>query len=109
MLASAEAFFESDWRSGKAMPTRITLTNSEPMGLTGLWAQWGSSAGETVHSFTILTINADENPFMPNFHKPKDEKRSVVILYDDWLQARAGESGKFLKSWPANMLYARLP
>ena len=61
-----------------------------------------------MHSFTMLTINADEHPFMRNFHKPQDEKRSVVILpperYDEWLQAGAGESGDFLRAWPADQL-----
>lgn len=44
------------------MPTRITLANGEPMGLAGLWAQWRYPSVETVHSFTMLTINADEHP-----------------------------------------------
>ena len=107
-IIPVQSFFEPDWRSGKAVPTRITLTNSEPMGLAGLWAQWRSPAGETEHSFTMLTINADEHPFMRNFHKPQDEKRSVVILpperYDEWLQASAGESGDFLRAWPAEQM-----
>jgi hypothetical protein len=34
----------------------------------------------------------------------------IVIVpperYDDWLQAGAGESGEFLKAWPADMLAA---
>ena len=51
----------------------------------------------------MLTINTDEHPFVRNFHKPHDEKRSVVILppdrYDDWLQASAGKSGEFLQPW----------
>ena len=70
------------------------------MGLAGLWAQWRSSTGETVHRFTMLTISADEHLFMRNFHKPQDEKRSLVILqpdrYDDWLQASAREGGEYL-------------
>jgi putative SOS response-associated peptidase YedK len=112
-IIPAQSFFEPDWRSGKAVPTRITLANDEPMGLAGLWATWQSPTGETVHSFTMLTINADQHSFMGNFHKPQDEKRSVVILpperYDDWLRASAGESGDFLRPWPAQELTAETP
>lgn len=40
----------------------------------------------------MLTINADEHPLMRRFHKPGDEKRSVVVLedgaWDDWLSAK---------------------
>ena len=85
----------------EAVPTRIALANDEPMGVAGLWAQWRSPEGETVHSFTMMTINADDHALMRNFHKPQDEKRMIVILppgrYDDWLQATASESGDFLQ------------
>ncbi len=109
-IIPVQSFFEPDWRSGKAQPTRIALASDEPMGLAGLWAQWRSSEGETVHSFTMLTINADDHALMRNFHKPQDEKRMVVILppahYGDWLQASASESNEFMKAWPADDLKA---
>ena len=108
-----QSFFEPDWRSGKAVPTRIALANDEPMGVAGLWAKWRSPQGETVHSFTMLTINADNHALMRNFHKPQDEKRMIVILppgrYDDWLQASERESGDFLQAWPAEGLKAEGP
>lgn len=44
---------------------------------------------------------------MRNFHKPQDEKRSVVILspdrYDDWLQASSQDSGEFLQPSSAKL------
>jgi putative SOS response-associated peptidase YedK len=45
-IIPVQSFFEPDWRSGKAVPTRITLTNEEPMGVAGLWAKWRSPEGE---------------------------------------------------------------
>jgi putative SOS response-associated peptidase YedK len=104
-LIPVQSFFEPDWRSGKAVPTRVTLANDEPMGLAGLWAQWRSPQGETVHSFTLLTINADAHPLMRHFHRPHDEKRMIVVVpperYDDWLQAQAPDRADFLQAWPA--------
>src|SRR5665647_2924937 len=58
-IIPAEAFFEPDWRSGKAVPTRIARADGEPMGLAGLWSWWKSPKGEVVHSYAMLTINAD--------------------------------------------------
>lgn len=102
------AIYEPDWRSGKAIPTRISRTDDQPMGIAGLWDQWKSPGGETVHSFTMLTINADHHPLMNLFHKPTDEKRMVVILeleqFDDWLQAPAARSMEFLQPFPAEGL-----
>jgi len=83
-----------------AVPTRIGNANGEPLGVAGLWSAWCDPMGETLHSFTMLTINADQHPLMNQFHKPADEKRMIVILppdrYDDWRKAPAKESEDFL-------------
>lgn len=106
----AEAIFEPDWRSGKAIPTMITRKSGDPLGVAGLWASWKSPKGETVHSFTMLTINAEHHPLMRQFHKPADEKRMVVILpqdrYQDWLDARSEQSMAFMQMFPAEELVA---
>jgi putative SOS response-associated peptidase YedK len=112
-IIPAEAIYEPDWRSGKAIPTRITRADGKPMGIAGLWTAWKKPAGELTHSYTMLTINADDHPFMRQFHKPDDEKRMVVILdeadYDAWLQAPAAKSSEFLRQYPAEHLKAQHP
>lgn len=88
-IIPAEAIFEPDWRTGRAVPTRIEGAEGEMLGIAGLWSSWKSPKGELVYSYTMLTINADAHPMMNQFHKPTDEKRMVVILepqrYADWL------------------------
>lgn len=112
-IIPAESFFEPDWRSGKAIPTRISLADGKPMGIAGLWSSWRAPKGETVYSFTMLTINADEHSLMKLFHKPTDEKRMVVVLpperFGDWLHAPANESGDFLQAFPAERLTVMVP
>ena len=81
-IIPAEAIYEPDWRSGRAVPTRISRADGKPMGIAGLWSVWKNPGGETTYSYTMLTINADQHPFMRQFHKPDDEKRSVVILQE---------------------------
>lgn len=109
-IIPAEAFFEPDWRSGRAVPTRISRADGQPMGIAGLWASWRAPHGEIVHSYTMLTINADDHPLMRQFHKPNDEKRMVVILpedrYEDWLRAPAPQSLGFMTAYPATRLQA---
>lgn len=109
-IIPAAAIFEPDWRSGKAVATRIERTDGAPLGIAGLWSSWRSPDGEQVHSYTMLTINADEHALMRNFHRPHDEKRMLVILaegsYDDWLQASAEQSRAFLQPYPADRLKA---
>lgn len=109
-IIPADAFFEPDWRSGKAIPTRIERADGAPMGLAGLWSWWKSPQGYEVHSYTMLTINANTHPLMRLFHKPIDEKRMVVILpqdrYDDWLNAAPEHSQDFMRQYPAQALQA---
>ena len=109
----ADSIFEPDWRNGKSVPTRIVRADGEPLGIAGLWSSWKSPKGELVHSYTMLTLNADEHPLMRRFHKPTDEKRMVVILptgrYQDWLQASAEHSREFIQAFPADALQALAP
>ncbi len=109
-IIPADAFFEPDWRSGKAVATRIRRADGEPMGIAGLWSWWRSAEGETVWSFTMLTINADEHPLMRNMHRPGEEKRMVVILsqaaQQDWLDAPVHQSMALLQPYPADQLVA---
>lgn len=112
-IIPAEAIYEPDWRTGKAVPARISRADGKPMGIAGLWAAWKNPAGVLIHSYTMLTINADDHPFMRQYHKPDDEKRMIVILdedaYDAWLQAPASESRDFLRQFPADNLVADEP
>lgn len=110
-IIPADAIYEPDWRSGKAVPTRIARADGEPMGIAGLWSWWKSPTGEAVYSYTMLTLNADEHALMRLFHKPTDEKRMVVILpqdrYAGWLKAGPAHSMEFLRLYPAQDLVAQ--
>jgi putative SOS response-associated peptidase YedK len=112
-IIPVEAIYEPDWRSGKSISTRIARVDGQPMGIAGLWSEWRNPKGARIHSFTMLTINADDHPVMRNFHKPEDEKRMVVILdasaYDAWLSAPASDSREFLRPFPAERLVAEQP
>lgn len=111
-IIPAEAIYEPDWRSGKAVATRISRADGQPMGIAGLWTGWKGPAGEVIRSFTMLTINASEHSLMNQFHKPTDEKRMVVILpeaqYADWLAVSAEDSMEFMQQYPADRLIAKV-
>ena len=109
-IIPADAIFEPDWRSGKAVPAKITRLDGEPLGIAGLWSSWKSPKGEVVHSYTMLTINADDHGLMRQFHKPTDEKRMVAILpesrYSEWLDNTLDREREFLVPYPADLLHA---
>lgn len=109
-IIPAVAIYEPDWRSGKAVPTRIARADDGLMSIAGLWDRWIDPAGEEVYSFSMLTINADDHQLMRNYHRPDDEKRMVVILPNgairDWLRATPEQSMEFMRQYPAERLVA---
>ena len=109
-IIPAQAIYEPDWRSGKAVATRIERADGEPMGIAGLWSWWKASNGDVLHSYTMLTINAAEHALMQQFHKPADEKRMVVVLppdsYQSWLEAPPEHAMAFMQPLAAELLVA---
>lgn len=107
-IIPAQAIYEPDWRSGKAISTRIVRADSELMGIAGLWECWNDPTRDVVFSYTMLTVNAENHELMSNYHRADDEKRMVVILprglHADWLSASAAESMRFMRRFPADRL-----
>ncbi len=123
-LVPMSAFFEPNYESGKAERWRIgvkaegehaaypsdTATQAE-FAVAGLYHSWQDPQGQLQFSFTQITINADQHPLMQRFHKPGDEKRSLVILppehYDDWLSDPQQEFARALLTlYPALNMWA---
>ena len=104
------AFMEDDWRSGKAVPTRIARVDGKPMGVAGLWEGWTGAEGEVIISFTLLTVNANSHALMSRYQQPGNEKRMLAILNegaaDAWLSTRPEKAREFMRAYPANWLTA---
>jgi len=116
-IIPAVAIYEPDWRSGKAVPTRITRTDGELLGIAGLYERRKTGDGSYAFSFTMLTLNADAHPLFNQLHRPDpkrpvelQDKRMVAILprglYDAWLDAPAEQGMDFMRMFPADRLTA---
>ena len=62
------------------------------MAIASIWDTWtDTESGELIVSFSMITIDASAHPVMNRFHKPEDEKRTVVPLrpelFNQWLNA----------------------
>jgi putative SOS response-associated peptidase YedK len=104
------AFFEDDYRPGKAVPTRISRIDGKPMGVAGVWCRWVGAGGEEILSFTLLTVNANSHALMHRYQNPGAEKRMPVILsegaYDAYLSARPEKAKEFMRPFAAERLRA---
>ena len=104
------AFLEDDWRTGRAVPTRITRVDGKPMGVAGLWECWTGAEGDIIVSYTLLTVNANSHALMHRYQQPGNEKRMLAVLnegaFDAWLSARPEKAREFMRAYPANLLTA---
>jgi putative SOS response-associated peptidase YedK len=109
-IIPADAIFEPDWRSGAAVATRFTRADGTPLGIAGLWDRYRDAAGQWHESYTMLTINADQDPLFRDYHQAAKEKRMVVILpegaFGGWLAAPAANTRDFLVPYPTDRLVA---
>ncbi|WP_322051862.1 SOS response-associated peptidase [Paraburkholderia bannensis] len=110
-LVPCDAFYEPNYESGKAVRWRINMANGSPFAIAGLWREWDEGEDGKALSFTMLNVNSNEHPLMQRFHKPGDEKRSVVIVrpadYANWLASRSMDKARsFLNLFPADLTHA---
>lgn len=109
-IVPMQAFQEEDYRSGKAVHTRVARVDGRAMGAAGLWERWVGADGEEILSFCLLTVNANSHALIHRYQQPGAEKRMLAILnegsFDAWLQARPDKAKEFLRPYPAEKLTA---
>ena len=108
-IVLVESFYEPNWETGKAIRWRIKRTDDKPLAIASIWERFiDFETGDIIFSFSMLTVNADIDPIMNHFHKPADEKRSVVVIteqdYLPWLEAKISNAPSFLKLAPEGYL-----
>ena len=102
-------FYEPNWETGKAVRWGIKRTDLKPIAVASIWERFvDKETGKIILSFSLLTINADHHPVMKHFHKPNDEKRSIVVLQDNdytkWLNASHNQARDLLTLAPNDFL-----
>jgi putative SOS response-associated peptidase YedK len=99
-LIPVQSVFEPNYESGQAVRWRIGRHDGLPFFLAGIWEETQRQK-QPMWSFSMLTINADKHPLMRRFHKPGDEKRSVVVVpperWLNWLHADEREARSLLQ------------
>ena len=106
-LVPMERFFEPCWETGKAVRWSIHRQDCEPFTVAAIWDSWtDNGTGDMVESFSMLTINANAHPIMGRFHKPADERRSLVVVprqsWHHWLTATPDTAHSMLSEMPVD-------
>lgn len=102
-LVPADGFYEWQKAGSVKRPFRITLEKGAPFAFAGIWDEWQDPGGEKVHSFTIITTEA--NRALAAIHD-----RMPVILPQEaeapWLDPLLDprKLQDFLKPYPAEQM-----
>jgi putative SOS response-associated peptidase YedK len=109
-LVPADGFYE--WQRGnlegkvEKYPWFVGLKNGETMALAGIWDVWKDAEGRELHSYAIITTEANKlvgkiHERMPVIMKQEDE--------DQWLngETKLEEVLRLLKPYPAGEMVSR--
>lgn len=87
-LIPADIIFEPKYINNKPEWWGIYRKDNMPFTIAGIY-EYAVVNGEEIRSMSMLTINSDNHPFMKQFHAPTDEKRSIIVIPEeyrnDWL------------------------
>ncbi len=103
-LVPADGFYE--WRAGPGGkdPFHIGSLGGGPLAFAGLWEHWQGPGNDAVHSFTIITTDAND------LVRPIHDRMPVIIDgqdYETWLTGTPDEAAALLRPYPAEAMEAR--
>lgn len=105
-------YFEPCWESGRAVRWRVEAADGQPLLAAALHEHWlQPDTGEPVHSFSLLTANADKHALLNRMHRPGDEKRQLRLIGvsegAEWLRQPADRALLWLGRLPDVALVGR--
>ncbi|OTG67820.1 DUF159 family protein [Acinetobacter sp. ANC 4470] len=97
-LIPVDAIFEPKYIDGKPHWYEISREDGLPFTMAAIYEN-AVINDQPIRSMSLLTINADQHPFMKQFHTPNHEKRSIIVIPEenriDWLNCTPNEATQF--------------
>jgi len=95
-IVPASGFYEWQGAPGRKQPYAITLAGGELFGFAGLWESWQAPSGQSVHTFAIVTTEA--NAAVAPIH----DRMPVIVPLDQvdaWLTGTVEEARALVKPY----------
>lgn len=97
-LVPADGFYE--WiHSGRKLPFRFIMKDQSLFAFAGLWDSWQKPSGDILHSFAIITTDANE------IMEPVHDRMPVILpkeSYKEWLfEDNEQKLSELLKPYPS--------
>lgn len=104
-LIPVQTIYEPKYIDGKAQRWGIYREDGLPFMVAAIYENV-LIQGQQIRSMSMLTINADQHLLMKHFHKPEDEKRSIIVvpneIRDDWLHCNFEDAPQFFQAMNSN-------
>lgn len=97
-------FYESKYINGKAQRWGVKRQDGQAFYVAALYEITRLKNGEIVRSATMISMDAHFHPMMSEFHEPRTDKRSVVVIpthrLDEWLSLKIPNIASFIEGFP---------
>ncbi|WP_089604976.1 SOS response-associated peptidase [Acinetobacter piscicola] len=97
-------FYESKYINGKPQRWAVRRKDGQAFYIAALYEITRLKSGEVVRSATMLSMDAHHHEMMKEFHEPRTDKRSIVVIpqhrLEEWLSLKQPNIMSFIKGFP---------
>jgi putative SOS response-associated peptidase YedK len=117
-IVPAQCFYVPYYPDGAKRSERWRVRRSDraPLNIAGLWDRWVGEDGQSIISFSLLTLNCDLHPLLSRFHRAQNdkgeanEKRTLALLaeedFDEWLDTPPARASMYFGTFGKDDLEA---
>jgi putative SOS response-associated peptidase YedK len=97
-------FYESKYINGKPQRWAVKRKDGQAFYIAALYEITRIKSGEIVRSVTMISMDAHFHPMMSEFHEPRTDKRSIVVIpnhrLDEWFNLTKPDIASFIEGFP---------
>lgn len=97
-------FYESKYINGKPQRWAVRRKDGQAFYIAALYEITRLKSGEVVRSATMLSMDAHHHEMMKEFHEPRTDKRSIVVIpqhrLEEWLSLKQPNIMSFIEGFP---------
>lgn len=99
-------FYESKYINGKPQRWAVRRKDGQAFYIAALYEITRLKSGEIVRSATMLSMDAHHHEMMKDFHEPRTDKRSIVVIphhrLEEWLALKQPNILSFIEGFPVD-------
>lgn len=97
-------FYESKYINGKPQRWAVRRKDGQAFYIAALYEITRLKSSEIVRSATMLSMDAHHHEMMKDFHEPRTDKRSIVVIpqhrLEEWLALKQPNILSFIEGFP---------